>query len=84
LVALLALYARHQHAHPRDATLRRAPRAGRCYFPAAIAGQIVELQRAHELLTHKISNYKIIEERIRVVNPTHAERALESALEPVV
>jgi DNA-binding transcriptional MerR regulator len=50
---------------------------------AAIAAQIVELQRAHELLTHKISNYKIIEERIRVVSPAHAEPEIDPALEPV-
>jgi hypothetical protein len=49
---------------------------------AAIASQIIELQRAHELLTHKISNYKIIEERIRIV-PMHAEAEIERALEPV-
>lgn len=50
---------------------------------AAIAAQIVELQRAHELLTHKIGNYKIIEERIRIVNPAHAEPQIQHALEPV-
>ena len=36
---------------------------------AAIAEQIVELQRAHALLTHKITNYKKIEQRIRVAEP---------------
>ena len=50
---------------------------------AGIAEQIVELQRAHALLTHKIANYKMIEERIRVTNPTLAEREVERTLEPV-
>lgn len=48
---------------------------------AAIAAQIVELQRAHALLTHKITNYKKIEERIRVADP--AETELETELTPV-
>jgi DNA-binding transcriptional MerR regulator len=48
---------------------------------AAIAAQIVELQRAHALLTHKITNYKKIEERIRIENP--AETELETELTPV-
>ena len=30
---------------------------------AGIAEKIVELQRAHDLLTHKIANYKMIEQR---------------------
>jgi len=34
-----------------------------------IGQQIATLQRAFELLTHKIANYKAIEERIRVENP---------------
>ena len=50
---------------------------------AGIAAQIVELQRAHELLTHKIANYKIIEERIRIVHPTYAEAEADCALEQV-
>ena len=33
---------------------------------AAIAAKIVALQKAHALLTHKITNYKKIEERIRI------------------
>jgi DNA-binding transcriptional MerR regulator len=36
---------------------------------AAIAEQIVELQKAHALLTHKITNYKMIECRIRIDSP---------------
>jgi DNA-binding transcriptional MerR regulator len=40
---------------------------------AAIAGQIVELQRAHALLTHKIANYRRIEQRIRIGGPILAE-----------
>jgi DNA-binding transcriptional MerR regulator len=50
---------------------------------AGIAEQIVELQRAHALLTHKIANYKMIEERIRVTNPALAEPEVERTLEPV-
>ena len=47
---------------------------------AAIAEQIVALERAHALLTHKIANYKMIEERIRVGGPQPAEREMESEL----
>ena len=36
---------------------------------AAIAAQIVELQQAHALLTHKIANYRKIEQRIRIGCP---------------
>ena len=36
---------------------------------AAIAAKIVALQQAHALLTHKITNYKKIEERIRIGGP---------------
>jgi DNA-binding transcriptional MerR regulator len=46
---------------------------------AAIAEQIVELQRAHALLTHKITNYKKIEQRIRVTNPAQIEPEAELA-----
>jgi DNA-binding transcriptional MerR regulator len=46
---------------------------------AGIAAQIVELQRAHALLTHKITNYKKIEERIRVANPAEIEPETELA-----
>lgn len=50
---------------------------------AGIAAQIVELQKAHALLTHKIANYKMIEQRIRVENPVVAEREEDHVLEPV-
>jgi DNA-binding transcriptional MerR regulator len=50
---------------------------------AGIADQIVELQRAHALLTHKIANYKMIEERIRITNPALVEPEVDCALEPV-
>ena len=36
---------------------------------AEIAQQIVELQKAHALLTHKVANYKKIERRIRIGGP---------------
>ena len=39
---------------------------------ATIAAQIGALQKAHALLTHKITNYKKIEERTRVQNPVVA------------
>jgi DNA-binding transcriptional MerR regulator len=48
-----------------------------------IAEQIVELQRAHALLTHKITNYKMIEERTRVANPVLSEAEVERSLTPV-
>jgi len=35
----------------------------------AIAEKIAELQQAHAVLTHKIANYKAIEERIRIGGP---------------
>jgi DNA-binding transcriptional MerR regulator len=47
---------------------------------AAIAAQIVELQKAHALLSHKIANYKIIEQRIRIENPTLAEPDVDCTL----
>jgi DNA-binding transcriptional MerR regulator len=47
---------------------------------AEIAGKIVALQQAHALLTHKIANYKKVEERIRVGGPQLAERELEGEL----
>ena len=50
---------------------------------AGIAAQIVELQQAHALLTHKIANYKVIEERIRVTNPVLSEPEVDCALTPV-
>src|ERR1700739_521488 len=40
---------------------------------AAIAAQIAELQQAHALLTHKIANYKKIEERIAIARPQPLE-----------
>ena len=40
---------------------------------AGIAAQIEELQQAHALLTHKIANYKKIEQRIRISRPDLAE-----------
>ena len=50
---------------------------------AGIAAQIVELQQAHALLSHKIANYKMIEERIRVSNPVLTEPEVDCALTPV-
>jgi DNA-binding transcriptional MerR regulator len=48
---------------------------------AAIAQKITELQKAHALLTHKIANYKVIEERIRVggAEPVEQESELATA-----
>jgi DNA-binding transcriptional MerR regulator len=43
---------------------------------ADIAAQIVELQRAHALLTHKIANYRRIEQRIRIGGPILPESEL--------
>ena len=50
---------------------------------AGIAAQIVQLQQAHALLTHKIANYKMIEQRTRIPSPVLAEPEVERALEPV-
>jgi DNA-binding transcriptional MerR regulator len=47
---------------------------------AEIAEQIVALQQAHALLTHKIANYRKIEQRIRIGGPNVVEP--ESAAEP--
>jgi DNA-binding transcriptional MerR regulator len=47
---------------------------------AGIAAQIVALQHAHALLTHKIANYKMIEERIRIGGPQAAEQKPETEL----
>lgn len=44
---------------------------------AAIAAQITELQRAHALLTHKITNYKMIEERIAIGGPARRHSVAE-------
>lgn len=40
---------------------------------ATIASQIAALQKAHSLLTHKIANYRKIEERIRVTSAVSAD-----------
>ena len=50
---------------------------------AGIAAQIVELQQAHALLTHKIANYKKIEDRIRIASPALSEPPVVCELEPV-
>jgi len=47
---------------------------------AAIAAKIMALQQAHALLSHKITNYKKIEERIRIGGPQSAEQEFESEL----
>jgi len=46
---------------------------------AEIAAQIEALKKAHALLTHKIANYKVIEERIRLAGsaPVESEAELE-------
>ncbi len=49
---------------------------------AAIAAQIVELQEAHALLTHKIENYRKIEQRIRIGGPELAEPEVDCTLAP--
>ncbi len=52
----------------------------------AIAAQIAELQRAHALLTHKIANYRIIEERIAIDGPARGhsvEEKMDAGLVPV-
>jgi DNA-binding transcriptional MerR regulator len=47
---------------------------------AAIAEKIEALKNAHALLTHKIANYRIIEERIRLAGSPQAASELESEL----
>ena len=47
---------------------------------ATIAAQIAALERAHALLTHKIANYRKIEERTRVPNPVLTEPEGEHSL----
>jgi len=47
---------------------------------AAIAAQIEELQSAHALLTHKITNYMKIERRIRVDHPVLSETDVDCTL----
>lgn len=49
---------------------------------AGIAAQIVELQKAHALLTHKIANYRKIEQRIRIDKPALAEPEVDCTLAP--
>lgn len=49
---------------------------------AGIAAQIVELQKAHALLTHKIANYKKIEQRIRIGGPQVSEPDTDCSLAP--
>ena len=44
---------------------------------AGIAARIAELQRAHALLTHKIANYRLIEERIAVGVPARGQSVEE-------
>jgi DNA-binding transcriptional MerR regulator len=48
---------------------------------AAIAAQIEALEKAHALLTHKIENYRAIEDRIRIRRP--AEPSLNEERELV-
>lgn len=50
---------------------------------ADIAAQIVQLQQAHALLTHKIANYKAIEQRIRIDQPALSEPEVDCTLESV-
>jgi DNA-binding transcriptional MerR regulator len=45
-----------------------------------IAAQIVALQQAHALLTHKITNYRKIEQRIRIANPVLSEPEVDCTL----
>jgi DNA-binding transcriptional MerR regulator len=47
---------------------------------ATIAEQIVALQRAHALLTHKIANYRKLEERTRIESPVLAEPELDCSM----
>lgn len=49
----------------------------------AIAAQIAELQKAHALLTHKIANYKMIEDRIRIGRHAIEEPEASCELESV-
>ncbi|HEV2445169.1 MAG TPA: MerR family transcriptional regulator [Candidatus Sulfopaludibacter sp.] len=44
---------------------------------ATIASQIAALERAHALLSHKIANYRKVEERTRLANPTERETGCE-------
>jgi DNA-binding transcriptional MerR regulator len=51
---------------------------------AEIAQQIVELQKAHALLTHKIANYRKIEQRTRVGGPNIVDADVEGVPELAV
>jgi len=42
-----------------------------------IAEQIVALQRAHALLTHKIANYRKVEQRIRIGGPESGNQEID-------
>lgn len=44
-----------------------------------IAAQISALEKAHALLTHKITNYKKIEERTRIADPVLTEPGVGSS-----
>ena len=47
---------------------------------ASIAEKIEALQKAHALLTHKIANYRNIEERIRIAGSLPVDTELENEL----
>jgi DNA-binding transcriptional MerR regulator len=47
---------------------------------ATIAAQIEALQKAHGLLTHKITNYRKLEERTRISNPVLSEPAVDCSV----
>jgi DNA-binding transcriptional MerR regulator len=49
---------------------------------AEIASQIAALQQAHAVLTHKIANYRKIEQRIRIGGPRLAEPEVDCTLAP--
>ena len=47
---------------------------------ATIAAQIEALQKAHTLLTHKIANYRKLEERTRIASPVLSEPAVDCSM----
>jgi DNA-binding transcriptional MerR regulator len=47
---------------------------------ATITAQIEALQKAHALLTHKIANYRKLEERTRIANPVLSEPAVDCSM----
>jgi DNA-binding transcriptional MerR regulator len=47
---------------------------------ATIAAQIEALQKAHSLLTHKIANYRKLEEQTRIADPVLSEPAVNCAM----